>query len=683
MSNVSVNFSTKGNDVLSFMERVREEARRATKEMLESAREQAEGAKEQMRFLEDEIKLLERRNRVEAEGRKGFAVETYRTRLEQIDSARDSKMAQIEQDFASGKINPNRRDKMVRQAEKGYEEQATYAEQQYKDELKSIREQERQQSMQTRLMREQIDVIRVTARDNLAQLRAGNEELVDELDDTQDPLRAMAGRLAIEQRLEETPGDEPTSSSGGWKQVGGAIFSVDNLNRLNQTLSTLTNTQNGFDMIGSSSSLAGQVIGGVIGGVIGTLVAPGGGTVVGAGLGASIGSTFGNTIGEFEQRRGMAAQEFLRSQNRYTAVTQQGISGVPDMTAIGVSASEYLEQLRTITLHMGTAANAIEQTNDVLMIQKATGIDQGVLGQFLTLFRGTQKDVGNLVAGVKAKGKGQYFAGGDYTFLSELVSKMGQLQQNLMATQEQVSTGTTLDILSRFDRVGGQFATKDFRSMGLIGQVNQALINPQSDSLRAMSLMALQKNNPSLGISQLLEEQQKGLASPEYLRSLLESVQQVGGDEDFQVMNFAGALGLSNNIAAARRLYNNRQALMSGKVSQDQLEEMYRGDYTAAAESRTTPIEKNMAEIKNGLLMAWYDSVDAMAEAFGVAMENAFAGATIELNNGQINFGTSNSAPSARQQKGAMKDKTPSKQQRALGLNADGSLNRASSLNKG
>ena len=109
---------------------------------------------------------------------------------------------------------------------------------------------------------------------------------------------------------------------------------------------------------------------------------------------------------------------------------------------------------------------------------------------------------------------------------------------------------------------------------------------------------------------------------------------------------------------------------------------MYRGDYTAAAQSRTTPIEKNMAEIKNGLLMAWYDSVDEMAEAFGVAMENAFSGATIELNNGQISFGGSNAAPSARQQRSTSKDKTPSRQDRALGLNANGSLNMSSPLNK-
>lgn len=636
--NVGVNFTASGNDLLSFMDTVRDKARESTRELIEDARKQSDNSREQMRIIEEQIKLIDLRNKAEAEGAKRIAFERKNSNIDTAWNDYESRVGKAEDSYATGKISEAVRDKKISRAEADLKDKEKLAGTQYADELKLLRENERQQALQIRLMREQIDTVRVTARENLSEMRDGNSAIVEQLDDPDaDPISRLAAQIALENKDKE---DASAPKEKGWKEVGGSLFTIDMLNRLNQSMSALSSTQNGFDMIAPASSMAGQILGGLLGGVGGAMVAGPTGALMGAGVGSSIGGMFGSTYGEFQQRRAVSAQDFLSAKNKYTATTQMGIGEVPEMSSIGVSAAEYLEQLKQTAVAMGTTARAMETTSDILEVQKGAGVEQGTLGQFLTLFRGTQKDISNLVAGVMSKGKSQYFGGGDFTFLNELMSKMGQMQMQFMGNQASVSTGTVLDIMSRFDKVGGMFATKDFRSSGLIGQINNALVNPQSDSLKAMAFQGLQ--GKGRGIAGTIEEMQKGLASPEYLKTVLQNIERMGGGDDFQIMNIAGAFGLQNNIAAARRIHKNKKALMSGSISQSQLEDEYSssflGNFGEAAKQRTTPLEQNTAELRNGLLSAWYDSVGEMSEAFGVAMENAFKGATIQMNNGTIKF---------------------------------------------
>lgn len=630
MSNNTVTFKVAGNDVLSFMDKVKSKANEVTSTMLSNAQREATGSREQLKIVEDQIKALERKNRVEAEAQR-------QTARQNRDYAKEANIqghnAHVEAIQADSSLGSRMKARKITASRENMEVANEQVDKDYKAFLASQRESERQDVLHTKLLKDNIETIKQSTNVQVNQLRKNNGELVDELDKNATPMEEFA-RSAAQERYEQEK-----NSGKKDKESGGGIFSsllgVDNINKLLGTMQTFTSTQNGFDLIKPASQGTGQIVGAILGGLVGLLAGPGG-AALGAGIGGGIGSTIGGGVGEFEQRRAMAAQDFLHSKYGYEATTQQGMPSIPDTSSMGVAAAEYLATLKQIATATGSTQRAVENTNDVLEMQKGLGVSQDVSNQFITLFRGTQKDLSNLVSGVMQKGKSGIFGGGDYTMLNEVLQKMGSLQNTMQQNTERVSTGSTFDILNKFSSLGGAFKMTDPRSMQLIGQINNSLVNPGSDAASAMSLMALRQNNPKLGIADLMMEREKGLSSPAYLRSMLQQVESMGGDEQFKRMNIAGLFGI--NQSAAKRIYDGRAELMNGNISSEDIEEKYFGDFRGAAAGKTTAIEKNEASIKNSLLSDWNLTLSAMQESFKTAMSNAFNGATIEMKNGSISF---------------------------------------------
>jgi hypothetical protein len=630
MSNNTVTFKVAGNDVLSFMDRMKSKAAELTSNMLSNAQREAVSSKEQLKIVEDQIKAIERKTRIETEG----ARQSARVNRDQLkEKNKDDHETRVAAIKADSSLSSGMKGRKISESRETAEIGNEHADKGYKEELTSLREQERNGILQTKLLKDNIETIKQSTTVQVSQLRKNNGELVDELDKNATPMEEFARTAALEKYDDEKKTGKKERNG---ESMFGSLLGVDNINKLLGTMQTFTSTQNGFDLIKPASQGVGQIVGAIAGGLIGMLAGPGG-AVVGAGIGGSIGSTIGGGVGEFEQRRAMAAQEFLHSKFAYEATTQKSMPGIPDNTSLGVAASEYLATLKQIAVATGSTQRAVENTNDVIEMQKGVGISQDTSSQFITLFRGTQKDISNLVTGVMEKGKSGMFAGGDYTFLNEMLQKMGSLQQMMQNNTEHVSTGASYDIINKFSALGGAFRAVDPRSAGLIGQVNNALVNPSSDSGNAMSLMALRKANPNMGIADLMMEREKGLSSPLYLRSMLEQVESMGGNDQFKRMNIAGLFGV--NQSAAKRIFDGRKGLMSGKVSSDEIEDMISGNFRGAAAERTTPIEKNEASIKNSLLSDWTLTLDAMQDSFKIAMESAFNGATIQMNNGTITFG--------------------------------------------
>lgn len=632
--NNTVTFKVAGNDVLSYMDRMKAKAMETTNAMLSNAQREATTSREQLKIVEDQIKAIERKSRIESEAARQSAREvrdqTKARNLEQHNIAAATIMA-------DPSLSEGMKSKKITASRETMEVMNTQVDKDYKAQLVSQRETERQNVLQTKLLKDNVETIKQSTTVQVSQMRKNNGELVDELDKNATPMEEFARNSAIERYNQERAGGKGGKEKGdGAGSIFGSLLGVDNINKLLGTLQTFSSTQNGFDLIRPTAQGTGQIAGAVLGGLLGLLAGPGG-AMLGAGIGGSIGSTIGGGVGEFEQRRAMAAQEFLHSKYLYEATTQKGMPSIPETTAMGVSASEYLSTLKQIAVATGSTQRAVENTNDVIEMQKGLGISQDVTNQFITLFRGTQKDISNLVSGVMQKGaRAGIFGGGDYTFLNEMLQKMGSLQMAMQQNTEKVSTGATFDILSKFNSLGGAFKSSDPRSMGLISQINNALVNPGSDAGNALSLLALRQNNPKMGIADLLMEREKGLSSPLYLRSMLQQVEALGGGEDAKRINIAGLFGVSQS--AAKRIYEGRNQLMSGAVSNQDIEEMFRGEFKGAAEARTTPLEKNRADIQNGLLSGWYNALGAMKDSFKSAMENAFNGATIQMANGTITF---------------------------------------------
>lgn len=679
--NNTVTFKVAGNDVLGFMDKVKSKSDQLTGDMIDSAKKQNDSAKDQLKTIEEQVKALERKSKLEAEIARQKATRDRNDRIDELEASRSRSLSMLpstqgrNKSFADAvevnrrKINDNI-DSQI-QAEKG----------KYRDAIQNSREQERQAILQTKLMKDNIETIKTTSAAELNQMRKGSDSLLEELDENATPTQQMARDIASQKYKGEVEERERKDQKGRGS-IFGDLLGVDNLNKFLNTVGKIAKTENGFDLIQPASQGIGQIAGSIIGGIIGSLVAPGGGTLIGAGIGGSIGSTIGGGVGEFEQRRAMAGQDFLSSKYKYEATTQKGVGSFSDMASMGVSAGQYLGSLRDAAVASGSSSRAGQNADDLLEMEKGIGLSKDVSVQLLTLFRGTAKDISDLVGGVMAKGRGGMFAGGDYTFLNEFMGKFVQLQTSLRANTDEVRTGTTFDILNRFNNVGGMFSTRDPRSMGLIGQINNSLTNPSTDSLKAYSMLALRQSNPGASLADLDVERERGLSSSTYLKSMLQYVDFLGGDESTKRKNISGMFGI--NAAAAKRLFENKDKLMSGQMNMNEIEEFgYVGNFRGAAESKTTALEKNYADIQNGLLSGWYKSLDAMVDAFQKAMTTAFNGATIQTKNGQISFAPGALIAPKDPQDIVKPNKILSpRKSREYGLNEDGRLNPMSIVNK-
>lgn len=635
----TVTFKVAGNDVVSFMDKMKQKADQLTTDMIANARKQADSSKDQLKSLDDQIKALERKNRIEAEGARQTAAKQRDALQGQAKNEYAERVGIVNAAFDEGKIGLREKKVQTTKAQDALETSTSGIDKDFRDQLTTIREQERQSVLQTKLLRDNIETVKTTAGQQIMQMRKGDDELVETLDKNATPMQQLARDVAAEKYLDEQDKNKKGKGTGAGDIVSG-MLNVENIKALMGSMSTFTSTQNGFDLIKPASKGIGNILGTVLGGILGTLVEPGAGTMMGAGLGGQIGGMFGDTVGEFEQRRAMSSQDFLQAKNAVEARTGKQVIGLPDESRMGVAASDYLQVLKQIAETSASTARATENTSAVLHLEKGVGVSRQVSSEFLTFFRGTSKDINNLVAGVMEKGKNTLFKGGDFTFMNEFLGNMTKLMTQMRHQTENVSTGNVYQILSTFDKLGGIFSARDTRSEELIGKIESSLTNPTSDSTKAYSFLALRKANPGAGIADLMMQQQMGFqgGGGTYFANMLKSINQMGGDEQMKRMNISGMFGISQ--VAAKRIYDNMDSLMNSKMTGKDLEELgVTKDFKKIAEEKTTPIEQNMADIKNGLLGTWYDSVDAMADSFKVAMENAFKGSTITLSNGEIKLG--------------------------------------------
>ena len=436
--------------------------------------------------------------------------------------------------------------------------------------------------------------------------------------------------VATEKKLQAKEG--VGSGKGG---IFTGMLGVDNINKFISSAGQLTQTQNGFDLIQPASSMAGKIIGGIIGAVVGTFVAPGVGTFTGAAAGAATGSLIGDTLGAYEQREAITKQEFLKASYRYNAITGSDASAMFDMQNSGVSATDFMSMRGEIARKRGYASDSDKTTRDSIYLDRGYGVDQGTSGSLIEMQRSSKegnRDLANLVGGILQRGNGNVFKNGDQTYLNEFLGKFIAVQKDLLKTQTIVATGATMDILSKFNLVGGEFASRDSRSAGNISAIQAGLSNPGSDNLKALSFGILRKNMPNASIFDILAERQKGLGSSEYLKGMLGGVENLGGDESQQMLNLSGMFpGLS--LAAVKTLYKNRKGLMSGKMSMDELKLQNPMDFQGKSEANTNVLDRNAAKVTNGILDG--NGVKAMMDGFTDALKETLGGAVITLNNGQ------------------------------------------------
>lgn len=640
----TVSFKVSGSELSNFIDEIQKKQDKLSDTAVSDAMKQVKNGKEAIKIIEEEMRAIEKRNKAVASAVVQEIENKKKEELRKIEEKRKKDSDFLESKKGKEDYPDEWIDSRKRRVEGTAERANEKVENKYKEQLTSSKELERQAKLQTSLDREHIETLKQTAKENIKAISNGDLKLSDVIKDAQSDDEKLVARLTeegirSEKKLVDKEGT--ASSMGAGKSVFGSLLALDVLNKAINSVGQLASSQNGFDMIKPTSSLVGQIAGGVIGGVAGFFLGGGVGVVGGASGGAAIGGAVGSTTGELFQRSAIAKQEFQRNKGHYNAVT--GSDELPTSTNTenyGVGVTDYLKMQTDFAIKRGDSKNANKTATDALTADKVLGVDQGTSGALVELQRSAKesnRDLAGLISGVLEKGNGNIFKNGDHSYLNEFLGKFIGLQKELLKNQSTVASGTTMDILSQFNKLGGEFDSRDSRSQGNINAVQNGLVNPETDNVKALTFGMLRQQMPNASPWEIDSERSKGLGSDVYKNAVFKFLKEQGGDESSKKFNIKGFFkGLSNS--GVDRIYDNLDELSTHKTSMDDLEKKYGSDFSGKAANNTAPIDKGKASVDNGLLQDKFATIEALADAFKTAIESSMSGAVIEINGGKISF---------------------------------------------
>jgi len=623
MSNqVNVSFKVSGSELSNFINSIQKKSEQLTNDAIKGAIEQNNKGKENLKIIEDQIKAIERKTRIETQASRSISIERRETGL---NKSRDLYEGRINDVFSDNRLSESAKKEKVTVLRGSQKENEDLIKNQYRENLTVIREQERQAKLQTVLAKENIDTLRDTAQKNVKAIQSGDLKLSDVIKSASTDEQKLVARLTEEGLREEKKISDRESlpGKGSGNNLFNSILSAENFNKALDFGSRAAQSKSGYDMIGATFGAVGNTAATLASDlpIVGAIT-----KVIAKGMEAA---------GAFLERKAISGQNFYREAFRYNAITGSDPELNTDMQGVGVSVTDFIRSRGDYSRRRGYAGDSNETTRDAIYAEKGFGVDQGTSAGLVELQRSAKeynRNLGLLLGGVLEKSfeKG-ILKDKDTTFFNEFLGKFSNMQRELLKSQTNVPTGTTMDILSRFNKLGGEFDLKDPRSMGNINAIQSGLSNPSSDNMRALAFRILSKQNPNKGIFDLNEEMSKGLGSPGYLKGVLEMVDQIGGGDQTKMMNLSGAFkGLS--LSAVRRLYNNREGLKNGNLSIDELQAKFPTDFKGAAERNTTSMEKNAASIETQLLHGLMKSLDAITGSTSDAIVEAFSGAVININ---------------------------------------------------
>lgn len=702
---VNINFKVTGSDLTGYMDKIKQKQNEMASEALDAAKRQTDSAKEQVKAIEEYIRQLERKNKLEVQLAQQQAAATRDANIQRKKDELTSQNTQLKEDLKAGRIDKGEFRKRVNENLEKVQDITPMENEQYKARIQEIKEQERQNTSVNKLLREQIDAVKTSAKEEVKAIQSGDAELVETLDESASPEALLRSGLVKEQLSNEKKKGEGSEKDKGGKEEGifGAMLRANVVNDLARMVGGIPQAKNELDFVKPFLSSIGALTGGLIGNIMDAVtgikvLGTGAGQTNFGGLGMELGKMagefFGNTLERSYQGRealtnkNFALQALTGKDFGVDAFGKNGKLGATGKSDVTGSFAQYgLDYIQTADLQYqvaqrrGNAKNLSGTAENVIAADKGLGVAQETSFGLMELLRSSKesnRDFLKLTTGVLKAGQGSLFKDSDRTFLNEFLSKnFSQMQRELLKYQTSVASGTTMDILNRFNAMGGELSAKDPRSTGLVSQINTALVNPGSDNLKALSFMALRKDNPQMGIADLIMERQKGLSSPTYLKSMMRVIDQMGGDDQMKIMNIAGAFGLEDKMFVAKRLFQNRNAIINGKaIDQKELEGgVSEEGVRKLGESQVGKYTKSTAEIQN----AFIDDVAKAVKTVGVKMTDLFGDMIGQLKDyitGQIKGSDTkvreNITTTAEQQK----------RYRDLGLNPNGSLNMTSSLNK-
>lgn len=646
MSNVNVNFKVSGGDLSSFIEEMKRKSDELSNQLIDNAQREGGAAKDQLDSYQRQILTLERKARLQYDIAQRAAAEKKRDAYEQSSTRRDEYLEQIDDVVRRGERTEGWGERERKFAESDFQEEVGQINASYTQSMKAAEEERRDSQVLLRAVRGNADAIREESREQLGQMRRGDDDLIDAVEESATPSERLANQLASEERVGELEDDEEDKGKISESAFGSVIKALS-VDRVGGMVAQMPSANNELDFIRPILTTTMMAMGGLFGNLIDManvkVLGSGLGQTSFGALGAQLGEKFGEFAGTAVERTYRSRDELSQANYRLQATTgknydieSEGVDGaagrglssmIRDLSQYGLNFKQTSEAQLKLAQAQGTGVNLMSGTENMAAALQGLGVQNESFLGLTEVLRSSSKenqDVMRLIGGVASAGSSNLFAGGDRTFLNEFLQKnFSSLQKTLLNTQNTVATGTTFDILKRFDSMGGPFSARDPRSTGLVNTVHNSLVNPGSDNAKALATMAMRRDNPEMDFYEIEREKQRGLSSPTFLRSMIEMVEGIGGSESMQKFNLAQVLGLGGNLDAMDTLFNNREAFMKGEISSEEL--VGSGQYSeeairATGQNQTSRYTKSSADIENAFIESSVDGIKVV----GAKMKGLF-----------------------------------------------------------
>lgn len=320
------------------------------------------------------------------------------------------------------------------------------------------------------------------------------------------------------------------------------------------------------------------------------------------------------------QRSWMLREQLFGARGRIRGLTGgQAVSR--GLHAFGLDSIETAGVEEGIIRAMGEATTG-GQVKNVAAMARAFSVDNGIINQFLGMRRmGADVNEQQLMDLIK-EGINRSKFGDAISGVTNLMTIMGQNQLSPTVVD-------AFQKISEFNRIGGPFAAGDPRSMGLIGGIQQQLADPSNEFSQALSFSVLRRQNPNMGLLDLMIQRQKG--GTLQLRGELEDIGAMGGSEDFKILQVAQRFGLTGNLDAARLLFRNREKIAAGGELKNALSDSELQRLFGEAAAVTPTIEKHTAAVTDAFIDHWSKGVLKLAEFFGERMSEEIENIAAQL----------------------------------------------------
>lgn len=345
-----------------------------------------------------------------------------------------------------------------------------------------------------------------------------------------------------------------------------------------------------------------------------------------------------------------ANQKAMRQEMAYKKLSEMAPT-YDELSSAGISYSQFQQEQMQAVKARGSKSNAVSDTKTAIFAEKGLGIDKGITYQLIELQRNSGKEISNTIGGILRGGQGQFFKDGDRTFLPEFLQKFTQFQKSLLQSNVRVSDGGAFNTISMFDKLGGSFKANDTRSMGNIENINNSLKNPGNELLDMLNLSAIRENNPNADPFEIFKKRKEGLGDPSTFKSMLKNIKSLNVSDSEQKLAIMKAFGLQERPEDAETLFNGSDELINSKA-----QEFSQGKYGKKflqneADKYTTLSDKNSAEIQNSFVRGATDGMIQIGRSMVEVIKTAFAGATIQMRNGQMVLDRSEGALPAQPKK--------------------------------